>query len=300
MNFYKKIIPSQSLRLKLLHFLSPIPDSIVIQFQYLIKTGRLANISCPKRYTEKIQWYKLNYRNPKIKECSDKFDVRRYVKDRGFESILNEVYALWVSNDEVELSSLPSGFMLKATHGSGTNLLVIDKKNLDLDIVKSTIKNWFLHDSACIGREWGYKDIVPKVIAEKIIPRDLRGDLPDYKFFCFDGKVYCLYVMRDYTDDHEKGELAFFDSGFRPLNVYRKDFKPLVSCISKPDNFDYMIEIAEALSAEFPHVRVDLYNIDGQVFFGEMTFYNASGYTVFDPDSFDLELGSRFHLKAFL
>ena len=299
MNFYKKIIPSQSIRLKLLHFLSPMPDVIVIQLQYLIKTGRLANLSKPKRYTEKIQWYKLNYKNPKIKECSDKYNVREYVKDKGYKDILNEIYAIWISIDRVDISLLPSSFILKATHGSGTNLLVDDKETLDSSIVKSIVRDWFVHDPACIGREWGYKDITPKVIAEKILPRDFRGDLPDYKFFCFDGEVYCLYVMRDYTDDHENGELAFFDRDFHPLNVYRKDFKPLVSSVDKPDNFDYMVEIAEALSFDFPHVRVDLYNIDGQVFFGEMTFYNASGYTVFDPDSFDLELGSRFHLKAF-
>jgi hypothetical protein len=299
MNFYKKLIPSQSLRLKLLSLLSPVPDVIMIQLQYLIKTGRSAKISCPKRYTEKIQWYKLNYRNPKIKQCSDKFDVREYVRNKGFESILNEIYELWISIDEVDLSSLPSTFILKATHGSGTNFLVEDKENLDYGVMKSIIQDWFLHDSACIGREWGYKDIAPKVIAEKILPRNTRGDLPDYKFFCFDGKVYCLYVMRDYTDDHEKGELAFFDREFNPMNVYRKDFKPLISFLYKPDNFDYMLKIAEALSADFPHVRVDLYNIDGQVFFGEMTFYNASGYTVFDPDSFDFELGSRFNLKSF-
>ncbi|WP_199456977.1 MULTISPECIES: ATP-grasp fold amidoligase family protein [unclassified Marinobacter] len=297
MNLYKKFFPNQRLRLKILHLLKPIPDSAMIRVQYFIKTGRFLNLKDPARYTEKIQWYKLNYKDERIKACSDKYDVRSYVFSKGLGRILNPLYGVWHSLESFDVLELPQSFMLKATHGSGTNLLVRDKGDYSQDDLRKIVREWLSHDAACVGREWGYKGIKPKIIAEKILPRDKRGDLPDYKFFCFSGKVYCLYVMRDYTDDHARGQLAFFDRDFEPLHVYRKDFRPLVDEVEKPKNFRAMVEIAEILAAEFPHVRVDLYNIDGDIFFGEMTFYNASGYTLFDPDSFDFQLGQRFELK---
>lgn len=296
MNFYKLIIPSKSARIKILRFFSFIPDAIIIRFQYLIKTGRVPNIKRPKRYTEKIQWYKLFYKNPDIIRCSDKYEVRAFVRERGLGNILNELYAVWDSHDEINLAELPSASMLKATHGSGTNLLVSDKSSFPESNIKSIAQYWLQLDASMLGREWGYKWISPKIIAEKVLPRDSRGDLPDFKFFCFDGKVFCLYVMRDYTDNHDNGELAFFDREFNNLGVYRKDFKPLIKAINKPDNFSKMIEYAEVLSQGFPHVRVDFYNIDGKIVFGEMTFYNASGYTRFDPDNFDFILGEQFEI----
>lgn len=297
MNFYKKIFPSKSLRLKLLHALKPIPDSVMVSIQYFIKTGRILNLKAPRRYTEKIQWYKLNYKDEQIKLCSDKYDVREFVTSKGLSSILNPLYGVWRTPQELDFSDLPEEFMLKATHGSGTNLLVRDKSRYSLEELKAIAEGWFSYDAACVGREWGYKCLKPKIIAERILPRDKRGDLPDYKFFCFSGKVYCLYVMRDYTDDHSRGELAFFDRDFQPMHVYRKDFKPLTAQIERPVNFNFMVEIAESLASDFPHVRVDLYNIDGDIFFGEMTFYNASGYTTFDPDEFDFKMGEKFNLQ---
>ena len=150
------------------------------------------------------------------------------------------------------------------------------------------------------GREWCYEGANSKIICEKLLPRDYRNDLPDYKFFCFDGKVEFLYVMIDYTDNHENGKMGFFDKKFNKLPFYRNDFKKIDFDIKKPKHFSKMIEYAELLSTDFPHVRVDFYNIDGKIIFGELTFYNTSGYVNFSPDEYDFEIGKKFNIEKIL
>lgn len=146
------------------------------------------------------------------------------------------------------------------------------------------------------GREWCYDNRKHRIIIEAKLDCK-NGDLPDYKFFCFDGEPICLYVMQNYREHHELGELGFFDVKFNLLEAHRKDFKPISTQLQKPKNFEKMLQMAKILSKGFPHVRVDFYNIDGNIFFGEMTFFNASGYFSFEPDEFDYELGKKFPLK---
>lgn len=297
MNGYKKIFKNKNVRLKILKMLGFVPDRIMIPIQYRIKTGNMLNLSNPKRYTEKLQWYKLYYRKPIMTLCSDKFRVREFVKKRGLESILNELYAVYDSPESIDFHSLPNSFAMKMTVGSGMNYFVTDKKKESIEGLKKLAKEWFNADSSSYGREWCYYNIKPRIVFEKLLPLDERNDLPDYKFFCFDGEPYCLYTMIDYTKNHDNGKLGFFDTNFKLLPYYRKDFQPITEQISKPKNFDLMVEYARKLSKGFPHVRVDFYNISGKIVFGEMTFYNASGYTVFEPDRFDYILGRHFDLR---
>ena len=268
----------------------------MLKIQYRIKTGNKLNLKNPKRYTEKIQWYKLNYRNDLLTQCSDKFAVREFVKERGLAHILNELYAAYDSAEDIDFDSLPNSFAMKANNGSGTNYFVKDKKVESADHMRTLAADWVKRSGFSLGREWCYVNIKPKLIFEKLLERDKNNDLPDYKFFCFDGKVYCLYTMIDYTDNHANGKLGFYDRDFNQLPCRRLDYQPINIKLEKPKNFDLMVEYAEILSKGFPHVRVDFYNIDGQIVFGEMTFYNASGYTKFAPDSFDMELGEQFVL----
>lgn len=254
------------------------------------------NLNKPQRYTEKIQWYKLNYRNDLLTVCSDKYAVRSYVESRGLGFLLNELYAVYDSPNQIDWDLLPQSFAMKANHGSGTNYFVTDKTQESPKQLCELAKEWFLRSGYSLGREWGYVNISPKIIFEKLLPRDSKNDLPDYKFFCFDGKPYCLYTMIDYVDDHRNGKLGFYDLNFKQLPCRRLDYLPIEQILDKPKNFDLMVQYAEILSKGFPHVRVDFYNIDGAIVFGEMTFYNASGYTIFDPDSFDYELGEKFAL----
>ena len=299
-NGYKKLIKSKKVRIAILKSLDFVPDKVMIELQYFIRLGKFANLKKPKRYSEKIQWYKLYYKDPLMKICVNKEKVHDYVKDCGLEHILNERYGAYSSPDEIDFDTLPNSFVLKDTLGGGGDsvILVEDKSTVNIEELKSTMQKWV--DEDCnkknVGREWIYDGVKHRIIAEKLLKADENGDLPDYKFFCFNGKVYCLYMMENYTKHHSEGRMGFFDKDFKLMDVTRADFKPIVNQPQKPKGYDEMVRYAEILSKEFPHVRVDFYNIDGKIVFGELTFFNASGYTKFNPDSFDYEMGDAFEL----
>lgn len=292
---YKKIIKDPQLRLKLLTPFTLLPDSLTTRVQYWLKTGRRLDLKNPRRYTEKIQWYKLHYRTALLTQCADKYAVREYVRSKGLGFLLNEQYAVYRRAEDIDFDSLPSQYAMKANNGCGTNCFITDNACADHEKLRATAAGW-MHPARSVSGEWVYEEIEPRVIFEKLLPRDRHNDLPDYKFFCFNGEPFCLYTMIDYTDDHSKGKLGFFDMEFNQLPCRRMDFAPIDRPLEKPKNFDKMVEYARILSQDFPHVRVDLYNIDGQIVFGELTFLSASGYTIFEPDEFDFTLGAQFTL----
>lgn len=293
---YKRLLPSKTIRLKLLALLNFLPDRLMIRLQYFLKTNRLPNLTNPKRYTEKIQWYKLNYRKPLMIICSDKVLVRNFVESRGLGNILNEIYGVYESPEEINFELLPNSFVLKYNNGSGVNFFVEDKSKVDRELVVSGLSKLIKNSNIKSGREWAYYDVKPKLLAERLFERDENNDIPDYKFFCFNGKVEYLYVMIGYVDNHDAGRCSFFTREFNKLNYRRSEYAPISEQLSPPKNFEEMLRIAETLSKGFPHVRVDLYNLNGQIFFGELTFYPASGYTVFHPDEFDFIMGDKFML----
>jgi len=292
------LLLTQKVRVKMLDALRFVPDEVMVRMHYRHKTGRWPDLKTPKRYSEKLQWYKLNYRNPLVRVCSDKAEVRRYVMSRGYGSLLNDVYAVFDDPEDINFDVLPDRFALKATLGSGMNLFVSDKHSADVGLLKSQMNKWVQSRPWVYGREWGYTGSKTRILVESLLPRDEMGDIVDYKFFCFDGRVYCLYVMTEYTDDHSKGRCGFFDPEFQMLPVYRADYRPIVRPVPPPSNLDEMLRVASELSEGFPHVRVDLYSIGGRTLFGEMTFYNAAGYMSFIPDSFDYELGEQFIIPS--
>lgn len=295
---YKKIIPNKDLRLRLLEYTNFIPDKAMIKLQYRIKTGRRLNLKDPKRYTEKLQWYKIYHRDPLMTKCSDKYSVRDYVENKGLREIINPLYGVYKDFNEINFDRLPRSFAIKCTTGSGFNMFVEDKYEADYKYMKKTIDYWVRRKTINYGREWSYYHVEPQIVVEKLLERDDNNDLPDYKFFCFNGKVKYLYTMVDYVDNHDNGRCSFFTPDFIQLPYRRSEYKEINRPIPKPENFEKMIEIAGILSEDFPHVRVDLYNIKGKIVFGELTFYNASGYTIFTPDEFDFILGKEFTLKS--
>ena len=191
---YKKIIKSQKVRLKILDLLSFVPDKTMIKFQYRIKTGRKLNLKNPQRYTEKIQWYKLYYRKPTMAQCADKYEVRKYVETCGLKNILNECYGVYDNVEDVDFDKLPNQFVLKDTLGSGGSSVIIckDKETANLDEYRNIMKQWVNSSTKNGGgREWIYAGRKHRIICEKYL--NLDGDLPDYKFFCFDGKMKNFY-----------------------------------------------------------------------------------------------------------
>ena len=300
MNGYKKLIKNPKTRYKILSLLNWVPDKAMLKLQYRIKLHRKLDLKNPTRYTEKLQWYKVYYRDPVMRQCVDKYEVREYVKACGCEEILNECYGVYSSPDEIDFDSLPNSFVIKDTLGGGGTsvILVKDKSTLDIEETKNKLAEWcsFPTSKKNYGREWVYDGLQHRIIIEKLLINESSDDLPDYKFFCFNGNAFCSYMMENYTFHHEQGVMGFLDRDFNLLPAHRVDFAPMVNQPAKPENYEKMLEIAEKLSEKFPHVRVDLYNLSGKIVFGELTFFNASGYTMFAPDSFDIELGEQFIL----
>ncbi len=297
---YKKIFASRELRLRILRLLAFIPDPLMVRIQYLIKTGRRLDLSTPTRYTEKIQAYKLYYRNPLLHKLVDKYEVRPYLAERGFEDILVRLYGIYDSVDQIDFESLPSSYVIKSTDGGGGNevILVKDSKSVNICDLESTMKSWLVMNKSRLnpGREWAYTGIGDtRIIIEEFIHAE---ELIDYKFFCFDGVVKYLYVI-DGRNLGENCRLGVYTPAFDKLPVYRADEKHQTTALAKPKNYDRMLEIAEQLSKGFPHVRIDMYNVEGKIYFGEFTFYDGSGYQSYDPDDFDFELGCCFDVTSF-
>lgn len=297
---YKSLIKSRNVRIWIMSILSFVPDKIMLKIQYKIKTGRKLNLTNPQRYTEKLQYYKLNYRNPLMKQCANKYEVRKYVIDCGLEHILNDLIGVYDSPNDIKFEELPNQFVAKDNLGGGGNsvLVCLDKDKLDIASVKNEMKRWCKRTKGKHpGREWVYDNQEKKIVIEKYLSQE-DGDLPDYKFFCFNGKVVFSYLMENYSMHHDQGRLGFFDKDFNLLPYHRKDFAPITVQPEKPKNYEKMVEYAEILSKNFPHVRVDFYNIDGKIYFGELTFFMASGYLNFEPDEFDFIMGKEFDLST--
>ena len=273
----------------------------MVQLQYRIKTGRKLNLKNPQRYTEKLQWYKLYYKNPLMIQCVDKYDVRAYVESKGLGHILNECYGVFERVEDIDFDFLPNQFVIKDTLGGGGNsvILVRDKSQMDLEAVKAQLNKW-VHENHRIrtgGREWPYySGKRHRIIIEKYLAQP-DGDLPDYKFFCFEGIVRNYYVRTDYAMDH-KGKTAFFDHTNAFLHGVGMDYTHVAE--KKPElnvkKVKEMVMLSESLAQGFPHVRVDLFLVNQNIYFGEMTFYNASGYMTFEPNEFDFVMGSKFLL----
>lgn len=293
---YKKLIKSRNLRLKILYLFNWIPDKSMIRLQYRVKTGRRLNLKNPTRYTEKLQWYKLYHRNPLMAQCADKYYVREYVKNKKLGNILNPLYGVFTSVNEINLKKLPDKFVLKRTNGAGGNDVIIckDKSSFDIDNWMQTMKKWTEQKKNGGGREWIYYKLNPQIIIEKYIESE-DDDLIDYKFFCFNGEPKYLYVING-RKLGESAKLGIFDMNFSQLPYFRKDEDKMLEAPNKPENFAEMINIVKKLSEDFPHVRVDLYNIKGKIIFGELTFFDGSGYQPFEPDEFDFIMGKNFKL----
>lgn len=298
---YKKIIPSLNMRLKILSLLDFIPDKIMIHLQYWIKTGRKLNLKSPVRYNEKIQWYKLYYRNPLMTQCTDKFKVREYIISKGFEEILVPLYGAYDSVLEIDFNDLPDRFVFKANNGGGSHNVILcnDKSKLDICEIKKKLASWVSNNNIKAGREWSYYNIEPKIICEKYLEDKSEYGLIDYKFYCFNGEpAYVKVATETITEQGPKN--GIFDLEFNQLPYCRIGVEKITNPIKKPKNFDLMCEIAGKLSADFPHVRVDLYNVKGKIYFGELTFYDTSGYQIFEPDEFDFILGDLFTVKKMM
>lgn len=294
MNNYKKIFRRAKTRHKILSMLRFLPDRVMLRLQYRIKTGRRLHLKQPKTYTEKIQWYKLNYHNPLMTICADKHLVRKYLEERGYSDLSCCEYGVYDRVEDIRYEDLPDKFVLKTTNGSGTNIICRDKTKFQIEQAREELREWLKRDCYGLGREWAYKDITPRIIVEELLEDKENGydGINDYKFLCFDGRVH--YVVFD-VDRYVGHKRNIYDADWNYIDV-GTDCEKLGDIIPKPEGLDEMKRIAEDLSKDFPCVRVDLYWVNHRVYFGELTFYPWSGYVVFDPREFDMILGEKFNL----
>lgn len=298
---YKKLIKSRSVRLAILKCLRFVPDRPMVRLQYRIKTGRRLNLKNPSRFTEKLQCYKLFYRDPAMVQCVDKYEVRSFVQEKGLGHLLNECYGVYDRVEQIDFHALPQQFVLKDTLGSGGNSVIVvrDKDAMDLEAVKAQLRKWVAEDHSAKsgGREWPYySGKKHRILAERLIaPEVLQGGPTEFKFFCFGGRAEYLYVIAD-RDLGNKAGLAIYDRDFHRLPYCRKDEKPLQRDVPKPGNYEAMLETAQKLAEDFPHARIDFYNENEQLMFGEITFFDGSGYMTYEPDDFDVRMGEKFVL----
>lgn len=291
---YKQFIGSRKLRIKILSLLDWIPDKLMVQLQYRIHTGRKLNLKNPQRFTEKLQLYKLNYRNPLMLKCTDKYEVRTVIEKMGLGDILIPLIGVYSSVKDIDFESLPQQFVAKTTDGGGGNQVLVcrDKRDLGADVFYEKVNEWMKAPKAKnAGREWAYENGFPRrIIVEQLISDDKHKDIPDYKFYCFNGKpLYCQLIGSRSTEE----TIDFYDMEwnhmeFRGLNAACNNAE---QSMPEPDNFAGMKELASKLSAGYPFVRVDLYNTGNNIYFGELTFYPASGFGHFTPDCWDEKIG---------
>ena len=295
---YKKIIKNQNIRFKILKFLNFIPDKTMVKLQYRIKTGRKLNLKNPQRYTEKLQWYKLNYRNPLMTKCADKYTVREYIESKGLGHILNELYGVYDNVNEIDFDKLPNKFVLKTTNDSDTNIFCKDKANSDLEEIKKKMNKKIKERTQIpLAREWAYNNSKRRIICEKLLEdKDTKDNsINDYKFLCFNGKPEFIVYDVDRYLGHKRN---FYDTTWKYLNI-SSDCPNFGDIVERPEKLEEMLEIAKILSENFPAVRVDLYCVQNKIYFGELTFYPWSGYVKFEPDKFDFVLGEKFNLTSY-
>lgn len=295
---YKKIFKSQRLRFAILRALSFIPDKWMLSLQYYLKLGRRIDFRNPKRFTEKIQVYKIGYRNEVLHRCVDKYDVRQYVKSLGLDDILNESYGIYEDCRSIDLDNLPDSFVVKTTDGGGGENIMIckDKSVLEKEAFYAELLKWNNKKDINAGREWAYTGIrKSRYIVEKLLvnTENPEAGIADYKFFCFNGQPEVIVYDTDRYVGHKRN---FYDTDWNNLNV-SSDCPQCDRNVPRPEGLDDMLKVAAELSKGFPFVRVDLYYVEGRVIFGELTFYPWSGYVQFVPDSFDFELGDMFDLS---
>lgn len=265
-------------------------DKEYIDKLYLETTGRNINWCNPERLTEKIQWLKLFYRNELMPVCSDKYTVRSYIKQCGYESILNEIYGVYDDPKKIDFAKLPDKFVLKGTAGSGWNLICHNKNEINWFWWKKIMRSWLKQNIYIYGREWNYKDLKGRILIEKYLEDD-SGELRDYKIFCFNGIPQFMQVDETRFTNHkrvyvmETGEIIKVQDGVHGLNSF---------CIQEVHH--KLFDIAKDLSKDFPFVRVDFYVCNNKIYFGELTFFDGSGFYNLEPDNIDYEWGSYLHL----
>ena len=272
-----------------------LPDKLYIQMQYFYHFHRFANLKTPQLFNEKLQWLKLYDRNPLYTTLVDKYAVKKWVASKIGEQYIIPTLGVWEKAEDIDFDKLPSQFVLKVNHDSGGIVICEDKSKLNKKAAIAKLSKALKNNGYWYGREWPYKNVKPRIIAEKYMIDDKVHELRDYKFFCFNGIPKILFVASDRQNPKEETKFDFYDMEFNHLSF--TNGPPNASkCPQKPLTFESMKQLASHLSKNMPHIRVDFYEINGKIYFGEMTLYHWSGFQPFKPKSWDKKIGDWLKL----
>lgn len=290
--------------LKIVTWLSPKYPKLIVWLRYVERMKKLPHLKNPKNLNEKILWLALNTDTSEWSRLADKYAVRDYVKECGLDDILVELYGVYDKAEDIDFGALPNSFVLKTTHGSSDVIVVKNKQQCDVETARIRMQNKLNEHLITSGAELHYLRIPRKIIAEEFLQNDVLSahyskTLIDYKIWCFNGKAYYTWVcMNRFVKNKDGAEVLLYDRNWNPkpeLCAVTPDFT-LADPMPKPNGYDHMIEVAERLSKPFPVVRCDLYNLDGKIYFGEMTFTSYGGIMDFYSDEFQSLCGEIIQL----
>lgn len=275
-------------------FYDSMDDEEYLKKKYKSSTYNDLNLNNPITFNEKLQWLKLNDRNSKYTDMVDKYEVKRYVSNLIGDEYIIPTLGVYDKFDDIDFNKLPNQFVIKCTHDSGGIVIVKNKNNFNMKGAKKKINKCLKRNFYYYGREWPYKNVKPRIIVEKFMEDKIQKDILDYKFFCFDGKVEYMYIS---AGSHSKNQrLQYFNKDFEPVDCKRSDYYEFDIIPQKPKGYDQMLELAKKLSSNIKHVRVDFYEINGQIYFSEFTFYTGSGFIPFEDKYWDRKLGDLIKL----
>lgn len=270
------------------------PDKLYLKLLFRLKAGYRLNLKNPQTFNEKLQWLKLYYRDPLLPKLVDKYEYKEFVREKIGDEYNVKTYGVWNSFDEIDFNSLPKQFVLKTTHDQGGVLICKDKTSFDVKNARKMMNKHLKRNLFYLMREWPYKYVKARIIAEELLVGKDNEDLWDYKFYCFDGVPKYMYISMG-----RQGEVTYFynyDMNFNLLDLERPIYKPGNKKIKKPKNWDKMIALAEVLSEGQPHVRIDFYDVNDRIYAGEYTLFQGGGMMPFIPKKWDYEYGKQIIL----
>ncbi len=272
------------------------PSKFYLKCMYRSILNKKLNLKNPQGFNEKLQWLKLNDINPRYTEMVDKYAAKEYVgKIIGEEHIIKTL-GVWNSFDEIDFSALPDRFVLKCTHDSAGLVICTDKEKFDIEKARKKITSCLSRNFFYSGREWPYKNIKPRVLAEEYMEDEKLHELRDYKFMTFNGEPKVMHLVSNRQNKSQETYGDFFDMEFNHIDLTMgHDNAPVAP--EKPLNFSKMIEFARSLAKDTRHLRVDFYEVNGQLYFGELTFFQDSGFADIQPPKWDKILGDMIELK---
>lgn len=271
-----------------------LPDKLYLSIKFRTHMGYWMNWKNPQTFSEKLQWLKVYDRHPEYTKMVDKVAAKDYVAGIIGKEFIIPTLAVYNTADEIDYDALPDQFVLKCTHDSGGLVVCRDKSKLDREAAREKLRKGLKRTYIVQNREYPYKDVPRRIIAEQYM-EDESGELKDYKFFCFDGTPKALFVASDRGRKDTETKFDFFDMEWNhlPFTNGHPNSDKEIPC---PSNFDKMKDIAGKLSVGMPHVRVDLYNVNGKIYFGELTFFHWGGTVPFNPEEWDYKFGSWIKL----